>query len=49
MAHPRRAVHALVALSAATFCYVTTEVLPIGLLTLIAQTWDAPGPRPACW
>ncbi|WP_433460222.1 MFS transporter [Micromonospora sp. CA-248212] len=36
MAHPRRAVHALVALSAATFCYVTTEVLPIGLLTLIA-------------
>jgi predicted MFS family arabinose efflux permease len=36
MAHPRREVYALVALSAATFCYVTTEVLPIGLLTLIA-------------
>src|SRR6185312_9370297 len=36
MAHHRRAVYALAALSAATFCYVTTEVLPIGLLTLIA-------------
>ncbi|MET8525468.1 MFS transporter [Micromonospora sp. NPDC005172] len=36
MAHPRRAAYALAALSAATFCYVTTEVLPIGLLTLIA-------------
>ncbi|MGV9211045.1 MFS transporter [Micromonospora sp. RB23] len=36
MVHPRRAVYALAALSAATFCYVTTEVLPIGLLTLIA-------------
>ncbi|MEU1587279.1 MFS transporter [Micromonospora sp. NPDC005710] len=36
MAHDRRAVYALTALSAATFCYVTTEVLPIGLLTLIA-------------
>ncbi|MEU8180082.1 MFS transporter [Micromonospora sp. NPDC049044] len=36
MAHQRRAVYALAALSAATFCYVTTEVLPIGLLTLIA-------------
>ncbi|MER7590356.1 MFS transporter [Micromonospora sp. NPDC127501] len=36
MAHERRAVYALAALSAATFCYVTTEVLPIGLLTLIA-------------
>ncbi|TDB78729.1 MFS transporter [Micromonospora sp. KC721] len=36
MVHQRRAVCALVALSAATFCYVTTEVLPIGLLTLIA-------------
>ncbi|MGC4877915.1 MFS transporter [Micromonospora sp. DT43] len=36
MTHPRRAVYALAALSAATFCYVTTEVLPIGLLTLIA-------------
>ncbi len=32
----RRATLALVALSVATFCYVTTEVLPIGLLTLIA-------------
>ncbi|WP_435204123.1 MFS transporter [Micromonospora sp. bgisy143] len=37
MAHPRRAAYALAALSAATFCYVTTEVLPIGLLTLIAS------------
>ncbi|MEV4823886.1 MFS transporter [Micromonospora sp. NPDC049274] len=36
MTHQRRAVYALAALSAATFCYVTTEVLPIGLLTLIA-------------
>lgn len=36
MVHQRRAVYALAALSAATFCYVTTEVLPIGLLTLIA-------------
>ncbi|MEU8114639.1 MFS transporter [Micromonospora sp. NPDC048947] len=36
MAHQRRAAYALAALSAATFCYVTTEVLPIGLLTLIA-------------
>ncbi|MGC4792895.1 MFS transporter [Micromonospora saelicesensis] len=36
MVHERRAVYALAALSAATFCYVTTEVLPIGLLTLIA-------------
>ncbi|MEU8408036.1 MFS transporter [Micromonospora sp. NPDC048842] len=36
MVHRRRAVYALAALSAATFCYVTTEVLPIGLLTLIA-------------
>ncbi|GIH09793.1 chloramphenicol resistance protein [Rhizocola hellebori] len=32
----RRATYALIALSVATFCYVTTEVLPIGLLTLIA-------------
>jgi DHA1 family L-arabinose/isopropyl-beta-D-thiogalactopyranoside export protein-like MFS transporter/DHA1 family inner membrane transport protein len=32
----RRAVAALVALAMAAFCYVTTEVLPIGLLTLIA-------------
>lgn len=32
----RRAVAALTALSITAFCYVTTEVLPIGLLTLIA-------------
>jgi DHA1 family L-arabinose/isopropyl-beta-D-thiogalactopyranoside export protein-like MFS transporter/DHA1 family inner membrane transport protein len=32
----RRATAALIALSIAAFCYVTTEVLPIGLLTLIA-------------
>lgn len=36
MTDQRRAVLALVALSVATFTYVTTEVLPIGLLTLIA-------------
>jgi DHA1 family L-arabinose/isopropyl-beta-D-thiogalactopyranoside export protein-like MFS transporter/DHA1 family inner membrane transport protein len=32
----RRATGALVALSVAAFCYVTVEVLPIGLLTVIA-------------
>lgn len=32
----RRAVAALVALSFATFCFVTTEVLPTGLLTIIS-------------
>jgi DHA1 family L-arabinose/isopropyl-beta-D-thiogalactopyranoside export protein-like MFS transporter/DHA1 family inner membrane transport protein len=37
---PRRAVGALVALSIATFCYVTTELLPVGLLTLIADDLD---------
>jgi DHA1 family L-arabinose/isopropyl-beta-D-thiogalactopyranoside export protein-like MFS transporter/DHA1 family inner membrane transport protein len=36
----RRAVYALGALSVATFCLVTTEVLPIGLLTLIAPDLD---------
>jgi predicted MFS family arabinose efflux permease len=32
----RRAVGALAALSAATFCYVTAEVLPTGMLTVLA-------------
>jgi predicted MFS family arabinose efflux permease len=32
----RRATAALAALSVAAFCFVTTEVMPIGLLTLIA-------------
>ncbi len=32
----RRAVAALITLSIGAFCFVTTEVLPIGLLTLIA-------------
>ncbi|MEJ3744404.1 MFS transporter [Actinomycetes bacterium KLBMP 9797] len=38
MAEPtyRRAVGALVALSIATFCYVTAEVLPAGMLTILA-------------
>lgn len=40
MANQRRAVFALTALSVATFTYVTTEVLPIGLLTLIAPDLD---------
>lgn len=40
MAQQRRAVFALIALSVATFTYVTTEVLPIGLLTLIAPDLD---------
>ncbi|MDG4785143.1 MFS transporter [Micromonospora sp. WMMD1102] len=40
MREQRRAVYALAALSVATFCYVTTEVLPIGLLTLIAPDLD---------
>ena len=34
---PRRATLALVALSVAAFCFVTTEVLPIGLLTVMAS------------
>jgi DHA1 family L-arabinose/isopropyl-beta-D-thiogalactopyranoside export protein-like MFS transporter/DHA1 family inner membrane transport protein len=34
---PRRAVLALIALSAAAFCFVTTEILPIGLLTVMAS------------
>jgi len=34
---PRRATLALVALSVAAFCFVTTEVLPIGLLTVMAK------------
>ncbi|HEX6683411.1 MAG TPA: MFS transporter [Candidatus Limnocylindrales bacterium] len=33
---PVRATGALITLSVATFCYVTTELLPVGLLTLIA-------------
>ncbi|MFC8723297.1 MFS transporter, partial [Kitasatospora sp. NPDC057198] len=33
---PRRAVAALFALSFAAFCFVTTEVLPTGLLTIIS-------------
>ena len=33
---PRQATGALIALSVAAFCYVTTELLPIGLLTLIS-------------
>jgi DHA1 family L-arabinose/isopropyl-beta-D-thiogalactopyranoside export protein-like MFS transporter/DHA1 family inner membrane transport protein len=40
MKEQRRAVYALTALSVATFCLVTTEVLPIGLLTLIAPDLD---------
>lgn len=36
-----RAIGALLALSVATFSYVTTESLPIGLLTLIADDLDA--------
>jgi predicted MFS family arabinose efflux permease len=32
----RRATGALIALAVAAFCYVTTELLPVGLLTLIA-------------
>ena len=35
-ARSRRAVLALVSLSVAAFCFVTAEVLPIGLLPLIA-------------
>jgi DHA1 family L-arabinose/isopropyl-beta-D-thiogalactopyranoside export protein-like MFS transporter/DHA1 family inner membrane transport protein len=37
---PRRAWAALVALSLAAFAFVTTELLPIGLLTLIAPDLD---------
>ncbi|GGL08231.1 MFS transporter [Sphaerisporangium melleum] len=36
-----RAVAALIALSASTFLYVTTEMLPIGLLTLISDDLSA--------
>lgn len=36
----RRAVAALAALSFATFCFVTTEVLPTGLLTIISADLD---------
>ena len=35
-----RAVAALVALSTGAFCFVTAELLPIGLLTLIARDLD---------
>jgi predicted MFS family arabinose efflux permease len=38
----RRAVGALVVLALAAFCFVTTEVLPIGLLTVIAGDLDRP-------
>lgn len=41
---PRRAVGALIALSISTFTYVTTELLPVGLLTVIARDLDR---RPA--
>ncbi len=37
----RRAIGALLALSVATFSYVSVESLPVGLLTLIAQDLDA--------
>ena len=38
----RRAVAALTALSFATFCFVTTEVLPTGLLTIISASLHRP-------
>lgn len=44
----RRAMAALIALSVAAFCYVTTEVLPIGLLTLIGSICTEPPHRPGC-
>lgn len=37
---PRRAVAGLVALSVGAFCFVTAELLPIGLLTLISADLD---------
>lgn len=37
MVSHRRAVAALVALSAGAFCYVTAEIMPVGLLTVMAD------------
>lgn len=39
---PRRAVLALVVLAAGAFCFVTTETLPSGMLTLISESLGRP-------
>ncbi|WP_256862678.1 hypothetical protein [Microbispora sp. GKU 823] len=45
----RRAAWALAALAVGAFTYVTAEVLPIGLLTVMAADLDRSRPRRACW
>ena len=46
---PGRARAALVVLSLAAFAFITTELLPIGLLTSSHPTSTGRGRRWACW